>query len=149
MQNFSKKLIFISLLTAFAFLNVNAQTGGSSPETTIKGFYKWYIGEISKNKFPLTEQPAKMKQFITVGCYKLYRNIYDKKEFEADYFIAAQDWDEKWATNVKISNLKINANKATANVILDGKGDFDSKLKLKLIRQQGIWKIDVFDGQSK
>jgi Protein of unknown function (DUF3828) len=149
MRSFSKKLIFISLLTAFAFLNINAQTGGSSPEATIKGFYKWYVTEISKNKFPLTEQPAKMKQFITVGCYKLYRNIYDKREFEADYFIAAQDWDEKWATNVKVSNLKINGNKAAASVMLDGKDDFDSKLKLKLIRQKGIWKIDVFESQSK
>lgn len=119
----------------------------STPETTIKNFYSWYVREISKNKFPLAEQPTKMKQFITARCYNENKKAYDNNEFDADYFISAQDFDERWATNVKMSNVKINGNKATANVVLDGKSSFDSKLKLKLIKEKSIWKIDVIESQ--
>ena len=141
------KLVLLILVTAICGFAVTAQTANSTPETTIKSFYAWYVREISKNKFPLTEQPTKLKKFITVRCYNENKRVYDKNEFDADYFIAAQDFDEKWATNVKVSNVKITGNKAVATVILDGKGTFDSKLKLKLIKEREIWKIDVIEGQ--
>jgi hypothetical protein len=141
------KFILLVLIATICGLSVMAQTANSTPETTIKNFYSWYVREIVKNKFPLTEQPAKMKQFITARCYNENKRIYDKNEFDADYFIAAQDYDEKWATNIKVSNVKITGNKATAKVILDGQGNFDSKLKLKLIKEQGNWKIDVIENQ--
>jgi Protein of unknown function (DUF3828) len=146
MNKFNKFILLILIATVCRF-SVVAQTTNSTPEATIKNFYAWYVREIVKNKFPLTEQPAKMKQLITIRCYNENKRAYDKNEFDADYFIAAQDYDEKWATNVKVSNVKIVGNKATANVILDGKGDFDSKLKLKLIKEKGTWKIDVIEGQ--
>jgi hypothetical protein len=137
-----KKIVLSFLVVIFCSLAAAAQT---SPETTIKNFYSWYVREISKNRFPLAEQPTKMKQFITVRCYNENKKAYDNNEFDADYFISAQDFDERWATNVKVSNIKINGNKATANVVLDGKGNFDSKLKLKLIKEKSVWKIDVID----
>lgn len=137
-----KKIALSFLIVIICGLAAAAQ---STPETTIKNFYSWYVREISKNKFPLAEQPAKMKQFITTRCYNENKKAYDNNEFDADYFISAQDFDEKWATNVKISNVKINGNKASANVVLDGKGSFDSKLKLKLVKEKNVWKIDVID----
>lgn len=137
-----KKIALSFLVVMLGSLAVLAQ---STPQTTIKKFYSWYVREISKNKFPLTEQPTKMKQFITARCYNENKKAYDNNEFDADYFISAQDFDERWATNVKISNVKINGNKATANVVLDGKGSFDSKLKLKLVKEKSVWKIDVID----
>lgn len=137
-----KKIALSFLIVVICGLAAAAQ---STPETTIKNFYSWYVREISKNKFPLAEQPTKMKQFITARCYNENKKAYDNNEFDADYFISAQDFDEKWATNVKISNVKINGNKASANVVLDGKGSFDSKLKLKLVKEKNVWKIDVID----
>ena len=65
-------------------MSILAQAG---PEATIKGFYLWYVKEISKDKFPLAEQPAKMKQFITSRCYNENKKAYDNNEFGADYFI--------------------------------------------------------------
>ena len=147
MENKLNKFILLILIATGCGLSVVAQTANSTPEATIKNFYAWYVREIVKNKFPLSEQPAKMKQFITVRCYNENKRAYDKNEFDADYFIAAQDYDEKWATNVKVTNVKIVGNKASASVILDGKGDFDSKLKLKLIKEKDTWKIDVIEGQ--
>ena len=141
------KLVLLLLAIALGGFSVAAQTANSTPEVTIKNFYSWYVREISKNKFPLSEQPTKMKQFITVRCYNENKRAYDKNEFDADYFIAAQDYDEKWGTNVKITNVKIIGNKASASVILDGKGDFDSKLRLKLIKEKDVWKIDVIQMQ--
>jgi Protein of unknown function (DUF3828) len=137
-----KRLVLSAFIVLFCGLVTTAQ---STPEATIRKFYGWYVKEISKNKFPLSEQPAKMKQFITIRCYNENRKAYDNNEFDADYFIAAQDFDEYWATNVKVSNVKITGIKATANVGLFGKNNFNHKLKLKLIKQNGIWKIDVID----
>ena len=144
--NFNKLVLLLLVITIGGF-TVAAQTATSTPEVTIKNFYLWYVREIAKNKFPLSQQPTKLKQFITVRCYNENKRAYDKNEFDADYFIAAQDYDEKWATNVKISNVKITSNKATANVVLDGKGNFDSKLKLKLVKEKDVWKIDVIQMQ--
>ncbi len=143
-----KKVMFLAVALMFAFSTIDAQTTNSSPEITIKSFYKWYVAQISKNKFPLIDSPKKLKQFVTVRCFNENKNVYDKNEFDADYFIAAQDFDEKWGTNVKVSNVVIKSMKATADVTLDGKGKMDSKLKLKLIQQNGTWKIDVIDGQN-
>ena len=141
------KLVLSVLIGLFFGLTISAQTVNNTPESTIKGFYSWYIKELVKNKFPLTGQPTKLKQFITVRCYNENKKAYDNNLFDADYFISAQDFDEKWATNVRISKVQITGNRATANVVLDGKGYFDSKLKLKLIKEKNIWKIDVIDAQ--
>lgn len=138
------KLALSFLVIMFCGLAILAQ---NTPETTIKGFYSWHVKEVSKDKFPLAEQPTKMKQFITTRCYNENKKAYDNNKFDADYFIQAQDFDNQWATNVKISNVRINRNRATANVILDGKGSFDSKLKLKLIKEKNVWKIDVIEIQ--
>ena len=142
--NFNK-LVLLLLVIAIGGFSIAAQTANSTPEVTIKNFYAWYVREISKNKFPLSQQPTKLKQFITVRCYNENKRAYDKNEFDADYFIAAQDYDEKWATNVKVTNVKIVGNRASASVILDGKGNFDSKLKLKLVKEKDVWKIDVIE----
>ena len=40
---------------------ISAQTANKTPETTIKNFYSWYVREISKNKFPLAEQPTSVQ----------------------------------------------------------------------------------------
>ena len=144
--NFNK-LVLLLLVIAIGGFSIAAQTANSTPEVTIKNFYAWYVREISKNKFPLSQQPTKLKQFITVRCYNENKRAYDKNEFDADYFIAAQDYDEKWATNVKVTNVKIVGNRASASVILDGKGNFDSKLKLKLVKEKDVWKIDVIQMQ--
>ena len=144
--NFNK-LVLLLLVIAIGGFSIAAQTANSTPEVTIKNFYAWYVQEISKNKFPLSQQPTKLKQFITVRCYNENKRAYDKNEFDADYFIAAQDYDEKWATNVKVTNVKVVGNRASASVILDGKGNFDSKLKLKLLKEKDVWKIDVIQMQ--
>jgi hypothetical protein len=137
-----KRLALSFSFVIFCGLAASAQ---STPQTTIKNFYLWYVGQIAKNKFPLAEQPTKMKQFITVRCYNENKRAYDRNEFDADYFIAAQDFDEQWATNLKISNLKITGSKATANVAFFGKNNFNHKLKLKLLKEKSGWKIDVID----
>lgn len=138
-----KKIALSFLVVLFFSLAISAQTANKNPEITIKNFYYWYVKEIAKNKFPLAEQPAKMKQFVTVRCYNENKKAYDNNEFDADYFIGAQDFDEKWARFVKISKVKINGSKATANVVLSG--SFDSKLKLKLVKEKSVWKIDVIE----
>ncbi|MBC7795238.1 MAG: DUF3828 domain-containing protein [Pyrinomonadaceae bacterium] len=126
------------LLFAFSFV-VSAQ---SSPETTIKNFYSYYVGAIEANKFPLKDDSVKLKRFITLRLYNEQRKKYDANEFDADYFLQAQDFDKNWAKNVTVSDVKKSPNKTTANVLLKGKDDFDQKLKLSLVNEKGKWKID-------
>lgn len=134
-------------LTAVCGMTISAQNSNLTPEMTIENFYAWYVREMAKNKFPLIEQPTKMKRFITTRCYNENKRAYDRNEFDADYFVAAQDFDERWATNVKVSNVRTAGNKASANIILDGKGSFDSKLKIKLVKEKTVWKIDIIEMQ--
>lgn len=143
-----KNLILSALIICCSVLAVSAQTANSTPEAVLKNFYSWYIQSIAKNNEPLTKQPTKLKQFITLRLYNEIKKIYDRGELDADYFISAQDYDESWAKNVKVSNVKTAKTKATANVLLDGKEDFDQKLKITLSLEKGmIWKIDKIEMQ--
>ena len=143
-----RTLVLSIILVLTCCFAASAQSASATPEATIKSFYSWYIQSITKNNEPLTKQPTKLKQFITLRLYNEIKRIYDKGELDADYFISAQDYDEKWGKNIKVSNLKTAKTKATANVLLDGEGDFDSKLKITLVLEKGsIWKIDKIEGQ--
>ncbi len=141
-----RKLVLLLFFVFALSFGVSAQTGRATPETTLKSFYSWYVSSIVQNNEPLTKQPTKLKTFITLRLYNEIKKIYDKGEYDADYFIDAQDYDDNWAKNIKVSNVTINNSKASANVLLTGKNNFDRKLKVTLIKQKSIWKIDTIKG---
>jgi Protein of unknown function (DUF3828) len=131
-----------------SLLPVRAAEPNAKPEESIRGFYRWYVTELIANREPLKDR-ATMKRYATE---RLLKEI-DKKQKSADglgvdYFVDAQDFDNLWAKNITVSNLKVSGNNATAEVLLAGKGDMRRQLKVWLVNDGGSWRIDRVQGRD-
>lgn len=145
-------MIRIFALLPVALL-VNSPVAGvaatnAKPEECIRSFYHWYVTGLIANREPLKER-AEMKRFATE---RLLKEI-DKKQKSADglgsdYFVDAQDFDNLWAKNIIVSNLKVSGESATAHVLLAGKGEMRRQLKVWLVNDAGSWKIDRVQGRD-
>jgi hypothetical protein len=67
---------------------------------------------------------------------------------DGDYFVDAQDFDELWAKNITVSDVKISGTKASAEVLLAGKGDMRRRLQVSLVKDGSIWKVDKVKGRE-
>ena len=143
-KNFNAKLLPVSLLLLFVLAGANSafSQGAPAPEQTAQDFYKWYLQELAASKNPF-KQKQKMLQSVSK---RLNRWIYSKayEEYGADYFIDAQDFDDKWV--VTTSKAVIKGNGATLKVTLAlpnaKKSDWKQTLLVKMVRENGAWKID-------
>lgn len=134
-------LVFCSgfLLTVAA---QNAAQKSGTPENVIKSFYSWYVHALNKNLDPLSKkQRPQLEKFVSARVIANVERQMKNNEYNADFFISAQDFDENWERNITVSNVSVNKTKATANVFLKGKNGFDDKLKVTLIQEKGSWKI--------
>lgn len=123
---------------------VNSVASRKTPETVIKNFYSWYIDALNKNLDPLSRNHrTKLKQFVSARFIAEVEDMIRKNEYDADAFIAGQDWDKNWGENITVSKLTANKNKASANVFLKGKDKgMNHKLRITLLQKNGSWKID-------
>ena len=125
-----------------------ASASGSNPADTIRGFYRWYVTALIANQEPLKNR-KEMKRFATG---RLLGEIGKMKRgpdgLDADYFLDAQDFDDLWAKNISVSDLKIPGGKATAEVLLAGKGEMRRRLKVYLVSDGATWKIDRVQGRE-
>ena len=67
---------------------------------------------------------------------------------DGDYFLDAQDFDNLWAKNITISDLKVSGRNATAEVRLTGKGEMRRRLSVSLVSDGRAWKIDKVQGRE-
>lgn len=140
----SIKLLTTSLLLLFVLGSADSAfaNAAQTPEQTAVTFYKWYLQMSNANKNPI-DRKQKMLGFLSK---KLGKWIYSKEyeEYGADYFLNAQDWDEKWIATTSKAVIKGNA--ATLKVMLDApkgkKADWKHNLTLKMVKENGVWKID-------
>ncbi|MDR2153896.1 MAG: YbjP/YqhG family protein [Burkholderiaceae bacterium] len=118
-----KRLFFVITLVLLPIFGM-AQT--STPESTVRSFYTWYIpygmeDDLSKNNWPIADD--KMFEFVDPLAVKQIRAAYDACGDEdcmgADYFTKAQDWDEKdWLKYMTISKPLYSGNKAIVTIQL-------------------------------
>lgn len=141
MNNKGKVIIFALLL----FVGASVAKAAETPEQATKSFYAWYIKEISResggNPFG---QKKTLGRYVSKRLIKSIEKQMAAEEYDVDYFINAQDFDEKWqATTTK---AVIKGNTATLKVTLAAprakKTDWTQMLSLKLIKEDGAWKID-------
>lgn len=120
----------------------------AKPEESIRGFYHWYVTELIANREPLKER-AEMRRYATE---RLLKEIDKMKKgpdgLDGDYFVDAQDFDNLWAKNITISDLKVSGQSATAEVRLVGKGEMRRRLKVWLVSDGASWKIDKVQGRE-
>jgi hypothetical protein len=121
---------------------------GSNPSDTIRSFYRWYVTELIANRNPI-ENHKELKRFATERLLKeIDRMMKGADGLGADYFLDAQDFDNLWAKNISVSDVKITGMKATAEVLLAGKGEMRRRLTVSLVNDGGIWKVDKVQGRK-
>jgi len=144
---------FISILAFIIVLGFSSATGAAEPSTAnpsdaVRGFYRWYVTALIANKQPM-ENRKEMKRFVTE---RLLSEIDKMKKgldgLDGDYFLDAQDFDNLWAKNIAVSDLKVSGKNASAEVLLAGKGEMRRKLKVNLVSDGTAWKIDRVQGRE-
>jgi len=139
--------LLIAGIIAFSLpISSNAQV---SPEDTLRGFYKWYLHELNAERSP-NWTSAKVSAISSSRLRTWFRSKAGR-EWDADYFIDAQDYDKDWETNIAISAPAITGHRADVTVTLGPKTPAPNSigqrvLKIKLVKESGGWKIDHVNG---
>lgn len=121
----------------------------ASPEGTLRSFYKWYLHAVVTN-LPPNRTSAKVSAASSARLRTWFRSR-TGREWDADYFIDAQDYDDDWATNIAVSKAAITGNRADLTVTLGSKKNAANaigqrELKIKMVKEAGGWKIDRVNG---
>ena len=145
------KLLKIALLLIFIGSFAATTKAADTPEQAAKNFYQFYLKEISRAFSDEQAQVNKKKvsAFLSTKLGKWYQSkAYE--EYGADYFLDAQDFDEKW--QVSTTKAVIKANTATLKVILAvpnaKKSDWTNTLTIKMVNENGAWKIDSVNNRK-
>jgi hypothetical protein len=146
----------VSVLSLVVALGLSSATkaaepsaaSGANPSDSIRHFYRWYVSELVANRNPL-ENGKEMKRFATERLLKeIDRMKKGPDGLDGDYFVDAQDFDDLWAKNITVSDVKIGGTKATAEVLLAGKGEMRRRLQVSLVKDGGNWKVDKVKGRE-
>lgn len=115
-----------------------------SVRDNVRWFYAWYVGQINDQKDPLADR-AKIAKFTS---RRLNRWLHSSQyaDYGADYFLQAQDFDADW-TRATVNAVTIEGNRARVAATLgvfkaEEIGIGPRKLNLKMIKENGAWKID-------
>jgi len=144
-------LLFFFLFMALVPAGAAFGQAKSGPAETAKTFYKWYLHELNAEQHP-EDNKAKMRQFISDRLAK-WTASKAYEEYDADYFLDAQDWGQDWENNITISKVVTSGNAATLRVTLvqppsgPSAGMGNKILDLKLLKEHGLWKIDRITGK--
>ena len=145
--------LLVSLVTLVVALGISSvaqatEPVAANPSEAIRNFYHWYVGELIANRDPLANR-SQLKRFVTERLVKeIDRMKKGPDGLDGDYFVDAQDFDDLWAKNITVSDVKISGAKATAEVLLAGKPDMRRRLQLSLVNDAGAWKVDKVKGRE-
>ena len=129
------------IITCVAVLSMPARAQHpASPEEVARGFYSWYLHQLSRdNAEPLKQKTTALK-YLTPQLYANAPRL--TRRMDADIFICAQDWDNGWEKNFSVSTPEIKNNSATATVTLPS-GETDKlHINLTLLKTASGWRIN-------
>ena len=140
-----KRMTFILFAALVCFATANAQT--QTPAAAAQSFYRWYVAELNAEHDPITKRRAEMRKRVSARLAKwLGSKAYE--EYDADYFLDAQDYEEGWATTATAAPGKTTGNTATVTVTLPKSRNFPRKvMTVTMVREAGAWKIDKVKGR--
>ena len=142
--------VVLTLIAALGFPSAvkAAEPSAENPSEAIRNFYRWYVAELIANRDPM-ENGKELKRFVTERLLKEIGRMKKGPEgLNGDYFVDAQDFDDLWAKNITVSDVKVSGTKATAEVLLAGKPDMRRRLHVSLVKDGGSWKVDKVKGRE-
>lgn len=147
MRNTVKLLKFALLLFFIGSVGANAAKAADTPEETAKRFYQWYLKGLNSENIRINKKETLKYVSKRLGKWYLSRAY---ENYGADYFIDAQDLDERW--QVTTTKAAVKGNTATLKVILAvpkaKKSDWTNTLAIKMIQENGAWKIDSVNNRK-
>ncbi len=92
----------------------------ASPEVFVHEFYDWYVKEFFiEQKDPVLND--KIYKYVSRCTVERCRIASDRQEWDSDYFVAAQDYDEEWIKDIKAYDaIVINATTVIVPVSISG-----------------------------
>src|SRR6185295_11695514 len=72
----------------------------STPEDVARGFYSWYLHQLSRENSNPLKQKTTMLKYLTPQLYTNAPRLI--RRMDADIFICAQDWDNGWEKNFTV-----------------------------------------------
>ena len=105
-------------------------------------FYSWYVHEVLNGAKPLNQERTEMRKFVTERLLTEIDNRHKSGGgIELDPFLNTREVDPEWGKNVAVGNLYV-GRIARLNVILTGRQRGNREFKVKLVQENGAWKID-------
>ena len=117
-----------------------AYGAGSTPADAVRTFYGWYVHEVTNGAKPLNQEHAKLRKFVTERLLTEIETARKRAE-DSDPFLNAREADPEWGKNVAVGNIYV-GRIARLSVILTGHRLGDREFELKLVQENGAWKID-------
>jgi hypothetical protein len=141
------KFLLVTLFSILLFSSISA-SAQAAPEATLKSFYRWYLGELNAERYPRPSSPK--VQAVASARLKRWFRSKEGREWDADYFINAQDFDKDWQSSIVVSNINIRGGNAEVRLTLGPKRKDPNSmgqrvLKIKMVKERGGWKIDHVD----
>ena len=112
----------------------------ATPEDVTRGFYSWYLHQLSRENANPLKQKATALKYLTPQLYANAPRLI--RRMDADIFICAQDWDKGWEANFTVSTPQIKNNSATATVTLPSGETDQIKINVTLIKTISGWRIN-------
>lgn len=125
-------------LLPLLFLASFASWSAESVEQTATSFYKWYIAQAADMKNPLAS--SELKKYTTARTHKALMRAYEANEIDADYFIKAQDFDDKdWLSNIKVQQVIVDP--VCTNVYMSFGAANPKRVVDCFVKETSGWKI--------
>jgi hypothetical protein len=133
--------ITVGVFVLYAPVTSSAQ---STPSSTVKAFYKWYVHALNQNVAePLKSDKAMARKYVTASfLHRIEKASAREEGLNADPFLSAQDFDKAWENNIVIKKTSTTGATSTVNAVLPSKQMGDQKLKIIMKKEGGLWKID-------
>lgn len=140
-ENILRKPLLLVIIGAVTLLSMSARAQQSpSPQDVTRGFYSWYLHQLTlENSNPLKQRAAMLK-YVTPRLYANAPRLI--RRMDADIFICAQDWDNGWEKNFSVSTPEIKNSNATATVTLPS-GETDKiRINVTLLKTASGWRLN-------
>jgi hypothetical protein len=145
LQQFSKmKHVWVAVLVVItSIIPSRAIWPEKNPADAVRSFYSWYVHEAANGSRPLEKERDQMRKFVTERLL----NRIDKMPkgpggLKGDFFLDAQEVDPEWGKNIAVGNGYIGKTMSKLSVILTGRKLGDRQFEVKMLFQEGAWKID-------
>ena len=141
MFNTSIRIVGLIIATAvLVFLSIPTRAQQPTPESTTRGFYTWYLHQLTlEHAEPLKQKTTALK-YLTPQLYANAPRLI--RRMDADIFICAQDWDNGWEKNFNLTTPVIKNTIATTTVTLPS-GETDKiHINVTLLKTASGWRIN-------